>query len=127
MQPASLTALLLTALVGNALVTLPAAGENSGNIEGDYRPEDGGWRFILSPYALLANQSTDVGGQRIRQDFEDISSMTNAGFLIAGTVICDRWRLGPRLRLVVHQHLQGLPPAVHHGRIPPVPLSADRA
>lgn len=87
-----LIALLLTALLGNTLVAAPAAAQEAGSIEGDYRPEDQGWRFILSPYAVLASQSTDVGGQSVRQDFEDISSMTNAGFLIAGTVIYDRWR-----------------------------------
>ena len=43
------------------------------------------WGFSITPYALLAAQSTDVGGEKIRQSFSDLSSMTNAGFqLIMG-------------------------------------------
>ena len=44
------------------------------------------WRFSITPYALLAAQSTDVGGETIRQNFDDLSSMTNAGFQIITTV-----------------------------------------
>lgn len=40
------------------------------------------WGFIVTPYALLASQSTDVGGEQIRQSFSDLSSLTNAGFQI---------------------------------------------
>ncbi len=43
------------------------------------------WEFSVSPYALLATQATDVGGERLRQSFNDLSSLTNFGFqLIAG-------------------------------------------
>jgi len=38
------------------------------------------WGFIITPYALLASQSTDVGGEKIRQSFKDLASLTNAGF-----------------------------------------------
>ncbi len=44
------------------------------------------WGFSITPYALLAAQSTDVGGEKIRQSFSDLSSMTNAGFQIVGAV-----------------------------------------
>lgn len=40
------------------------------------------WGFTVTPYALLAAQSTDVGGEKIRQSFGDLSSMTNTGFQI---------------------------------------------
>lgn len=40
------------------------------------------WGLIITPYALLASQSTDVGGEKIRQSFDDLSSLTNAGFQI---------------------------------------------
>lgn len=40
------------------------------------------WGFLVTPYALLASQSTDVGGEEIRQSFSDLSSLTNAGFQI---------------------------------------------
>lgn len=51
------------------------------------------WQFSLTPYALLAAQSTDVDGESIRQNFDDLSSMTNAGFQIIGTVRYDRLSL----------------------------------
>ena len=38
------------------------------------------WAFSFTPYALLASQSTDVGGEQIRQSFGDLASLTNAGF-----------------------------------------------
>lgn len=38
------------------------------------------WGFIITPYALLASQSTDVGGEKLRQSFNDLSSITNTGF-----------------------------------------------
>lgn len=40
------------------------------------------WGFIVTPYALLASQSTDVGGEQLRQSFGDLSSLTNAGFQV---------------------------------------------
>ena len=40
------------------------------------------WGFALTPYAMLAAQSTDVGGEKIRSSFSDLSSITNAGFQI---------------------------------------------
>ncbi len=43
------------------------------------------WGFGITPYALLAAQSTDVGGEKIRQSFSDLASMTNAGFQIIAT------------------------------------------
>ncbi|PQB04678.1 hypothetical protein BST85_07055 [Aureitalea marina] len=44
------------------------------------------WSFSFTPYALLAAQSTDVGGEKIRQSFNDLSSITNAGFQFVSTV-----------------------------------------
>ncbi len=44
------------------------------------------WEAIISPYAFLAAQSTDVGGEKIRQSFSDLSSITNTGFQIAVSV-----------------------------------------
>ena len=40
------------------------------------------WGFGITPYALLASQSTDVGGEKLRQSFSDLASLTNAGFQI---------------------------------------------
>lgn len=41
------------------------------------------WGFHITPYALLAAQSTDVDGEEIRQSFNDLSSITNAGFQLS--------------------------------------------
>jgi len=40
------------------------------------------WGFSVTPYALLAANFTDVGGQALRQSFSDLTSITNAGFQI---------------------------------------------
>lgn len=51
------------------------------------------WGYSITPYALLAAQSTDVGGERIRQSFNDLSSITNAGFQIISTLRYKRMSL----------------------------------
>jgi hypothetical protein len=51
------------------------------------------WAFSVTPYALLAAQSTDVGGEKIRQSFSDLSSMTNAGFQVITGIRYKRWNL----------------------------------
>ena len=47
--------------------------------------ENDKWEIYFTPYALIASQSTDVGGQKIRQSFGDLASLTNAGFQIITT------------------------------------------
>lgn len=44
------------------------------------------WAFNITPYGLLAFNSTDVGGTRIRQSFSDLVSITEAGFQLATEV-----------------------------------------
>jgi len=44
------------------------------------------WGFSITPYALIAAQSTDVGGEKIRQSFNDLTSLTNSGFQIRAGV-----------------------------------------
>ena len=51
------------------------------------------WSFHIAPYALLASQSTDVGGQSIRQSFNDLASLTNGGFQIIGVVSYKKYSL----------------------------------
>jgi hypothetical protein len=70
-----------------------AAGAESTGIDGDYLGKADGWRFNISPYALFASQSTDVGGEQLRQNFGDLSSMTNFGFQLAASVTYERWSL----------------------------------
>ena len=79
------------------LATVLAAGASAaeqGDIDGDYPDKSRGWRFMISPYALLANQSTDVGGEKLRQNFSDLASMTNVGFQLAASVMYGRWSFG---------------------------------
>lgn len=40
----------------------------------------GHWGLALTPYAWFAAQSSDVGGQQLRQSFNDLASITDVGF-----------------------------------------------
>lgn len=57
------------------------------SIEYDYENPKSDWRFIISPYAWLAGQATDVGGEQLRQSFNDLASLTNFGFQLNATVM----------------------------------------
>jgi len=63
------------------------------DIENDYQAKENDWRFIISPYALLAGNATDVGGDRIRQSFTDLASLTNFGFMLNTQVMYKKWVL----------------------------------
>jgi hypothetical protein len=43
------------------------------------------WSFSITPYAWLAGNATDVGGEKLRQSFNDLSSITNFGFQMTTT------------------------------------------
>jgi len=49
----------------------------------------GEWGFSITPYAWFAAQSSDVGGEKLRQSFNDLASITNLGF--QGRLLA-RWR-----------------------------------
>ncbi|MBO3117433.1 hypothetical protein J4050_11785 [Winogradskyella sp. DF17] len=51
------------------------------------------WSFSFTPYALLAAQSTDVGEESIRQSFDDLASLTNAGFQFVASLRYQRYSL----------------------------------
>ena len=53
--------------------------QESLTIENDYNNHNSDWRIIISPYLLIPGMATDVGGEKIRQSFNDISSMANFG------------------------------------------------
>ncbi len=82
-----LTGLLVILLAGGAF------GQDKAAIENDYEAKDDDWRFIISPYAMLASQATDVGGEQIRQSFNDLSSLTNFGFMLNTVVMFRKWVL----------------------------------
>jgi hypothetical protein len=70
---------------------LPA--QDSTRIEEDYVSNTDDIRFILSPYAWLAGQATDVGGEKIRQSFNDVASLTNFGFQLNASIWYKKWIL----------------------------------
>jgi hypothetical protein len=84
---------LLVSLIVTALAARAGAADPSTDIAADYEAEEGGWRLVLSPYALLASQSTDVGGEQLRQSFDDLSSLTNVGFQMIANVYHRGWIL----------------------------------
>lgn len=64
-----------------SFLTVNAFGQDS---QKEYSDSKKDWGFSITPYALLASQSTDVGGESIRQSFNDLASITNGGFQIVG-------------------------------------------
>ncbi|MEM9672980.1 MAG: hypothetical protein ACFB15_10710 [Cyclobacteriaceae bacterium] len=73
--------LLLT--VACFLLALTTFGQDA---QPEYTSTQKDWGFSITPYALLASQSTDVGGQKLRQSFNDLSSLTNSGFQVIASV-----------------------------------------
>ncbi len=51
------------------------------------------WSYSFTPYALLASQSTTVGGEQIRQSFGDLASLTNFGFQFVASARYKRFGL----------------------------------
>ncbi|MCG8581781.1 MAG: hypothetical protein MI866_17785 [Bacteroidales bacterium] len=81
---------LLILLIITSSVTL--FGQNSdSNFKEVEESKD--WQFVLSPYAWLAGNSTDVGGEKLRQSFNDLSSLTNFGFQMISSVRYKRYSL----------------------------------
>jgi hypothetical protein len=66
------------------LLSQVALGQNT---ESDFQEvnERKDWSLTISPYAWLAGNATDVGGEKLRQSFNDLSSLTNFGFQMATT------------------------------------------
>jgi len=55
------------------------------------------WSFKIAPYAWLAGTATDVGGEKIRQSFNDLASLTNFGFQIIAQARYKKWSLSSNL------------------------------
>lgn len=51
------------------------------------------WSFSITPYALLASQSTNVGGTRLTQSFGELTSITDAGFQLIASIRYKRFGL----------------------------------
>jgi len=70
------TFLLLFTFCLTTITTLAQDAQTS------YTDKKKDWGFSITPYAFLASQSTDVGGEKLRQSFSDLTSITNGGFQI---------------------------------------------
>ena len=55
------------------------------------------WTFKIAPYAWLAGTSTDVGSEKIRQSFNDLTSLTNFGFQVVMQAKYKKWSLSSNL------------------------------
>ncbi len=55
------------------------------------------WSFKISPYAWLAGTATDVGGEKIRQSFNDLASLTNFGMQLVVQARYKKWSLSSNL------------------------------
>lgn len=77
------------------LLTLPSFAQDKGTSNMEFVKEEDrkDWNFKISPYAWLAGMSTNVGGEKITQSFNDLSSITNFGFQIAALAQYKKWSL----------------------------------
>ena len=55
------------------------------------------WSFKIAPYAWLAGTATDVGGEKIRQSFNDLASLTNFGLQVVAQARYKKWSLSSNL------------------------------
>ena len=86
-----LKTVLLHLLLILLVFTPSSQAQDNSPIEDDYENPTSDWRFIISPYAWLAGQATDVGGEKIRQSFNDLFSLTNTGFQLNTTIMYKKW------------------------------------
>ncbi|WP_430815636.1 hypothetical protein [Carboxylicivirga sp. RSCT41] len=80
--------LFVILLIGLAPILLVAQNTDS-NFQEVSKSKD--WQFVISPYAWLAGNATDVGGESLRQSFNDLSSLTNFGFQMTSSVRYKRY------------------------------------
>ena len=55
------------------------------------------WTFKIAPYAWLAGTATDVGTEKIRQSFNDLTSLINFGFQMVAQAKYKKWSLSTNL------------------------------
>jgi len=85
MTKASVCGLLVALIIPMSLVAQDPLEFPEG--EGGAPADD--WSFVITPYVLFAAQSTNVGGIALRQSFNDLVSITDAGFQLRALA---RWR-----------------------------------
>ena len=59
------------------------------------------WSFKIAPYAWLAGNATDVGGEKIRQSFNDLTALTNFGLQVIALARYKKWSLSSNLTYAV--------------------------
>ena len=75
---------LLSMFFGGLMVTALSGQVTNQNFNEEDDRKD--WSFSITPYALLASQSTNVGGTRLTQSFGELSSITDAGFQLVASI-----------------------------------------
>jgi len=90
----TLNPLLWTCLICAASLLLLSAGNGLAQDpleleEGYYSSALDEWGLAITPYVWFAANSTNVGGQALRQSFNDLASLTNLGFQCR---LLARWR-----------------------------------
>lgn len=89
--------LFLTAIVFLISTSVFSQENGTANTEFIDLKERKDWTFKIAPYAWLAGTSTDVGGESIRQSFNDLSSLTNFGMQLIAQVKYKKWSLSSNL------------------------------
>jgi hypothetical protein len=77
--------------LGGLFLVLGVIGAPGPLIAQEAAPDPGReWGLIFTPYANLASNATDVGGERLRQSFGDLAGLTDLGFQMRSTAYY-RW------------------------------------
>ncbi len=85
------TIIVSFALSISMLIFMELNAQDRTSIDKDYEQKKNNWRFIISPYGWLAGQATDVGGEKLRQSFNDLVSLTNVGFQLNAMIMYKNW------------------------------------
>jgi hypothetical protein len=95
---------LLIAIIFNCTIIFSQEEENekveeigTANTEFIDQSKRKDWSFKISPYAWLAGTATDVGGEKIRQSFNDLASLTNFGMQLVVQARYKKWSLSSNL------------------------------
>lgn len=91
--------LIIIFLFSNSIIYSQEKKEKLGTANSEFidKKERKPWTFKIAPYAWLAGTSTDVGSEKIRQSFNDLTSLTNFGFQVVMQAKYKKWSLSSNL------------------------------
>ncbi len=91
--------LIITFLFNYSIIISQEKKEEVGTANTEFidQKERKPWTFKIAPYAWLAGTATDVGSEKIRQSFNDLTSLTNFGFQIVAQAKYKKWSLSSNL------------------------------